>query len=39
MNAMVESLKGLNQMKLAAMIATAVVMIAFFAYISLRVAA
>lgn len=36
---MVESLKGLNQMKLAAMIATAVVMVAFFAYISLRVAA
>lgn len=39
MNAMVQSLKGLNQMKLMAMIATAVVMIGFFAYISLRVAA
>jgi flagellar M-ring protein FliF len=39
MNAMVQSLKGLNQIKLAAMIATAVVMIGFFAYISLRVAA
>ena len=39
MNAMVQSLKGLNQIKLAAMIGTAVVMIGFFAYISLRVAA
>jgi flagellar M-ring protein FliF len=39
MNAMVQSLKGLNQMKLMAMIGTAVVMIGFFAYISLRVAA
>lgn len=39
MNAMVQSLKSLNQVKLAAMIGTAVVMIAFFAYISLRVAA
>jgi flagellar M-ring protein FliF len=39
MNTMVESLKGLNQIKLAAMIATAVVMIGFFAFISLRVAA
>lgn len=39
MNTMVQSLKGLNQIKLAAMIGTAVVMIAFFAYISLRVAA
>ncbi|MBX9726177.1 MAG: flagellar M-ring protein FliF [Rickettsiales bacterium] len=36
---MVQSLKSLNQVKLAAMIGTAVVMIAFFAYISLRVAA
>ena len=39
MNAMVQSLKGLNQMKLMAMIGTAVVMIGFFAYISLKVAA
>ncbi len=39
MNAMVESIKNLNQIKLAAMIGTAVVMIGFFAYISLRVAA
>ena len=39
MNAMVQSLKDLSQIKLAAMIATAVVMIGFFAYISLRVAA
>ncbi len=39
MNAMVQSIKSLNQMKLMAMIATAVVMIGFFAYISLRVAA
>ena len=39
MNAMVQSLKSLNQVKLAAMIGTAVVMIGFFAYISLRVAA
>ncbi len=39
MNAMVQSLRNLNQMKLAAMIGTAVVMIGFFAYISLRVAA
>lgn len=39
MNAMVQSLKGLNQMKLMAMIGTAVVMIGFFAYISLRVTA
>lgn len=39
MNAMVQSLRGINQMKLMAMIGTAVVMIAFFAYISLRVAA
>ena len=39
MNAMVQSLKGLNQIKLMAMIGTAVVMIGFFAYISLRVAA
>ncbi|MES2983592.1 MAG: flagellar basal-body MS-ring/collar protein FliF [Pseudomonadota bacterium] len=38
MNAMVQSLKDLNQIKLAAMIGTAVVMIGFFAYISLRVA-
>lgn len=39
MNAMVQSLRDLNQIKLAAMIGTAVIMIAFFAYISLRVAA
>jgi flagellar M-ring protein FliF len=36
---MVQSLKDLNQVKLAAMIGTAVVMIGFFAYISLRVTA
>ncbi len=39
MNAMVQSIKSINQMKLMAMIGTAVVMIAFFAYISLRLAA
>lgn len=39
MNAMVQTLKEISQLKLAAMIATAVVMIGFFAYISLRVAA
>lgn len=39
MNAMVQSLKDLNQIKLAAMIGAAVVMIGFFAFISLRVAA
>jgi flagellar M-ring protein FliF len=39
MNAMVQSLKDLSQIKLAAMIGTAVIMIGFFAYISLRVAA
>lgn len=39
MNAMVQSLRELNQIKLAAMIGTAVVMIGFFAYISLRVTA
>lgn len=39
MNAMVQSIKDLNQVKLAAMIGVAVVMIGFFAYISLRVAA
>ena len=39
MNAMVQSFKDLNQIKLAAMIGTAVIMIGFFAYISLRVAA
>ncbi len=39
MNAMVQTLKDFNQIKLAAMIGVAVVMIAFFAYISLRVAA
>lgn len=39
MNTMVQSLKDFNQVKLAAMIGVAVVMIAFFAYISLRVAA
>jgi flagellar M-ring protein FliF len=39
MNVMVQSLKDLNQIKLVAMIGTAVVMIGFFAYLSLRVAA
>ena len=39
MNAMVQSFKDLNQIKLAAMIGTAVIMIGFFAYLSLRVAA
>jgi len=39
MNTMVQSLKDLSQIKLAAMIGTAVIMIGFFAYISLRVAA
>lgn len=39
MNAMVQSLRDLNQVKFAVMIGTAVVMIAFFAFISLRVAA
>lgn len=39
MNAMVQSLRDLNQVKLAAMIITAVVMIGFFAYVSLRLAA
>lgn len=39
MNAMVQSLKDLNQIKLFAMIGTAVVMIGFFAFLSLRVAA
>ena len=39
MNAMVQSFKDLNQMKLAAMIGTAVVMIGFFAYLSLKVTA
>lgn len=39
MNAMVQSLRDLSQIKLAAMIVTAVVMIGFFAYISLRLAA
>lgn len=39
MSAMVQSLKDFSQVKLAAMIGVAVVMIAFFAYISLRVAA
>lgn len=39
MNAMVQSLRGITQIKLAAMIGAAVIMIAFFAYISLRVAA
>ena len=39
MNAMVQSLKDLSQIKLAAMIGTSVIMIGFFAYISLRVAA
>jgi flagellar M-ring protein FliF len=37
MNSMVQTLKDLNQVKLAAMIGVAVVMIGFFAYISLRV--
>ena len=39
MNAMVQSLRDLSQIKLAAMIVTAVVMVGFFAYISLRLAA
>ena len=39
MNAMVQSFKDLNQIKLAALIGVAVVMIGFFAYLSLRVAA
>lgn len=39
MNALVQSVKDFSQMKLAAMIATAVVMVGFFAYISLRVTA
>lgn len=39
MNAMVQSLKEFNQVKLASMVGAAVVMVAFFAYISLRVAA
>jgi len=39
MNSMVQSLKDLSQMKLMAMIAMAVVLIGFFAYLSLRVAA
>lgn len=39
MNAMVQSLRDLSQIKLAAMIGTAVVMVGFFAYISLRMAA
>lgn len=37
MNAMVQSIRDLNQVKLAAMVGVAVVMIGFFAYISLRV--
>ena len=39
MNAMVQSLKDLSQIKLMVMIGTAVVLIGFFAYLSLRVAA
>lgn len=39
MNAMVQSLRDLNQIKLAVMIGTAVVMIGFFAYISMRMTA
>lgn len=39
MNTMVQSFKDLNQLKLAALIGTAVLMIGFFAYLSLRVAA
>lgn len=39
MASFVQSIKELNQIKLAAMIGTAVVMIGFFAYISLRVTA
>lgn len=39
MNAMVQSFKDLSQVKLAAMIGTAVVMIGFFAFISLRMTA
>ncbi|OYW14023.1 MAG: flagellar M-ring protein FliF [Rhodospirillales bacterium 12-54-5] len=37
MNTLAQSFRDLNQIKLAAMIATAVVMIGFFAFISLRV--
>lgn len=39
MNAMVQSLRDLSQVKLAAMIVTAVVMVGFFAFISLRLTA
>lgn len=39
MNTMVQSLRDLNQIKLAAMILTAVVMIGFFGFVSLRLAA
>lgn len=39
MNAMVQSLRDLSQLKLAVMIGTAVVMIGFFAYLSLRLTA
>jgi flagellar M-ring protein FliF len=39
MNAMVQSLRDLSQIKLAAMIGTAVLMIGFFAFISLRMTA
>lgn len=39
MNAMVQSLREFNQAKLAAMVGAAVIMIGFFAYISLRMTA
>lgn len=39
MNAMVQSLRDLSQLKLALMIGTAVVMIGFFAFVSLRLSA
>lgn len=39
MNALVQSFRDLNQLKLAAMVGTAVVMIGFFAFLSLRVTA
>ncbi|MCI5050390.1 MAG: flagellar M-ring protein FliF [Rickettsiales bacterium] len=38
MNAMVQSLKELSQIKLASMAATAIVLIAFFIFLSLRIA-
>lgn len=39
MNAMVQSLRDLSQIKLAMMIGTAVIMVGFFAYLSLRMTA